>query len=51
MNNTSVNLQIKVTIVTIYFYITLHDLIRMNIELSWKIVRIFSIIQALILVL
>ena len=41
MNNTSVNLQIKVTIVTIYFYITLHDLIRMNIELSWKIVRIF----------
>ena len=51
MNNTSVNLQIKVTIVTIYFYITLHDLIWMNIELSWKIVRIFSIIQALILVL
>ena len=51
MNNISVNLQIKVTIVTIYFYITLHDLIRMNIELSWKIVRIFSIIQALILVL
>ena len=51
MNNTSVNLQIKVTIVTIYFYITLHDLIRMNIELSWKIVRIFSIIQVLILVL
>ena len=51
MNNTSVNLQIKVTIVTIYFYITLHDLIRMNNELSWKIVCIFSIIQALILVL
>ena len=38
-----------VTVVTIYFYITLHDLMLVNFGLNWLKCDTFSIIQALML--